>query len=43
MTSFPIVGSYLAAVQRSHDATKNAWTMRHALDAVYVSAGHATD
>lgn len=27
----------LASVQRSHDATKNAWTMRHALDAAYES------
>jgi len=27
----------LASVQRSHDATKNAWTMRHALDAAYAS------
>ena len=27
----------LASVQRSHDATQNAWTMRHALDAAYES------
>jgi transcriptional regulator GlxA family with amidase domain len=28
----------LVAVQRSHDVTKNAWTMRNALDEVYMSA-----
>jgi len=33
----------LLAVQRSHDATKNAWTTRHALDAVYMSAADVTD
>jgi hypothetical protein len=27
----------LAAVQGSHDASKNAWVMRHALDWVYES------
>jgi len=27
----------LTAVQRSHESNKNAWTMRHALDAVYES------
>ena len=33
----------LVTVQRSHDVTKNAWTMRHALDAVYMAAADATD
>jgi len=28
----------LASVRQSHDATRNAWTLRHALDAVYQSA-----
>lgn len=31
----------LASVQHSHDATRNAWTMRHALDSVYQSASRS--